>query len=283
MATFYNQATLTYSGGVASSNTVSGEVLATVSVTKTSVGDTYSAGGSLTYVVSITNTGTTPMTSLTLTDDLGAYAFGEQTLVPLDYVDGTVLYYVGGVIQPAPTVTTTDGLAISGISVPAGGNATVIYGTAANGYAPLGAGGEITNTVTLSGGGITPVTASATVTAESAAALSISKSLSPEVVNENGTLTYTFVIENEGGAEAEATDNVVLSDTFAPILNNITVTLDGAPLAETTGYTYDVSTGEFATVAGVITVPAATFTQDAESGLWSTDPGTATVTVSGTV
>ena len=283
MATFSNQATLTYSGGVASSNIVKGEVLATVSVTKTAVGDTYTAGDTLTYVVTVTNSGTTAMTGLTLTDDLGAYAFGEGTLVPLDYVDGTVLYYVGGVLQPTPTVDTADGLAISGISVPAGGNATVIYGTTANGYAPLSAGSTVTNTVTLSGGGITPVTATATVTADSAAALSISKSLSPEVVNENGTLTYTFVIENEGGGTAKATDDVVLSDTFSPILSGIAVTLDGAPLAETTGYTYNETTGEFATVAGVITVPAATYTQDAETGLWAVDPGTTVVTVSGTV
>ena len=281
MATFYNQATLTYSRGVASSNIVSGEVQASVAMTKTAVGGTYSAGGSLTYVITITNTGTAALTGLTLTDDLGAYEFGTETLVPLDYVDGSVLYYVGGVLQNAPTVSTADGLAISGISVPAGGNATVIYGTEVNGFAPLGEGGEITNTATLTGG-IAPVTASATVTAESAAALSISKSLSPEVVSENGELTYTFVIENAGGA-AGADENIVLSDTFAPILENIAVTLNGAPLAETTGYTYDEATGVFATVAGAITVPAATFTQDETSGLWSVDPGTAVVTVSGTV
>ena len=283
MATFFNQATLTYSGGVASSNTVSGEILDSIAVTKTAVSDTYSAGGTLTYVVSIMNSGTAALTGLTLSDDLGAYAFGEQTLVPLDYVDGTVLYYVGGVLQPTPTVTTTDGLTVTGISVPAGSNAIVIYSATANSFAPLAEASEITNTVTLSGGGITPVTATETVTPESAAALSISKALSPQTVTENETLTYTFVIENAGGTAAGATDDIVLSDTFSPALSGITVTLDGTPLAVGTGYTYDETTGEFATVAGIITVPAATYAQDATSGVWSVNPGTAVITVSGTI
>ena len=50
-----------------------------------------------------------------------------------------------------------------------------------------------------------------------------------------------------------------------------------------TDYTYNTATGEFATVAGKITVPAATYTQNAATGLWTTTPGTATLTVSGTV
>lgn len=283
MATFYNQATLTYSGGVAASNIVSGEIMATVTVTKTAVGDTYSAGDTVTYVISINNSGTAALTNLTLSDDLGAYTFGTETLRPLDYVDGTVLYYVGGVLQPTPTVTSTDGLVISGVSVPAGSNATLIYSAKANSYAPLAAGSEITNSVTVSDSVKVAVTATETVSVDGGADLSISKALSPEIVSENGTITYTFVIENKGGAEAGADANVVLSDTFTPILSGITVTLDGAPLAEGTGYTYNESTGAFATVAGVITVPAATYTQDATSGIWTTDPGTATVTITGTV
>lgn len=283
MATFYNQATLTYSGGVASSNIVSGEITATMTVTKTAVGDTYSAGDTVTYVISINNTGSSALTNLTLSDDLGAYPFGAGTLRPLDYVDGTVLYYVGGVLQAAPAVTSTDGLVITGISVPAGSNATVIYSAEVNSFAPLAAGSVITNTATVSDDSKVTVTATETITVDGKADLSISKALSPDVVSENGTITYTFVIENKGGAEAGADANIVLSDTFDPILSGITVTLNGAPLDAGTGYTYDESTGAFATVAGVITVPAATYTQDVTSGVWATDPGTTTVTVSGTV
>ncbi|MBQ4312026.1 MAG: hypothetical protein II773_10570, partial [Oscillospiraceae bacterium] len=63
---------------------------------------------------------------------------------------------------------------------------------------------------------------------------------------------------------------------------DITVSVEGVP--RTTGeYTYDEVTGEFATVQGAFTVPAADFVQDPQTGAWSTVPGSVTVTVSGTV
>ena len=65
-------------------------------------------------------------------------------------------------------VTQGPPLSITGISVPAGGNATVIYEAALNEYAPLGIEAAVTNTATVSGTGITPVTAAETVNAEAA-------------------------------------------------------------------------------------------------------------------
>ena len=86
-----------------------------------------------------------------------------------------------------------------------------------------------------------------------------------------------------GGAEAGAADNVSVSDTFSPILYDISVTYDGAQIEKNVGYTYDESTGEFATVPGEITVPAAAFIQDETSGEWSCEPGSVTLTVKGTI
>ena len=65
--------------------------------------------------------------------------------------------------------------------------------------------------------------------------------------------------------------------------SGITVALDGVTLAPTTGYTYVQTSGAFATVPGVITVPAATSVQDPTTGEWIVTPGTAILTVSGTV
>lgn len=113
--------------------------------------------------------------------------------------------------------------------------------------------------------------------------LDITKSISPVPVAENGVVTYTFVIRNSGNTPADATANVTLTDTFLPILSDLTVLLNGVALAEGTGYTYAITEGNFATVPGVITVPAATYTQDPVSGVWSVSPGTATLTVTGTV
>lgn len=285
MATFFNQATLSYSGGTTSSNIVSGEIVEVLSASKTAVGGTYNANGTVTYVVSIINSGAVPYTDLTITDNLGAYEIGGTQVTPLEYVDGSILYFIDGVPQAAPAVSTAgDILTVSPITVPANGNAQIIYETRITDRAPLDVGNSITNTVTVTGGGLsTPVTAEETVTVDEEAQLTISKSLSPDTVVENGQLTYTFVIRNTGNTAAVATDNVVVTDTFDPILNPITVELDGAALTEGVDYTYDETTGEFATVPGRITVPAATFVQDPVTGVITTVPGSAVLRVIGTV
>ena len=283
MATFSNKATLSYSGGSVDSNTVTGELLEVLSVTKTAVLDEYTAGETVTYVVALRNTGPTALTGLTLTDDLGGYPFGTGTLYPLTYVPGSVTYYTNGVLQPAPAVTAGPPLSVTGLSVPAGGNALLIYETTANSFAPLTAGSTVTNTATASGGGLSaPISATETVTAGLRAVLTISKSLCPTVVTENGQLTYTFVIENTGNTPAAATDNIVVTDLFDPVLSPISVTFNGVTWTEGTQYTYDDTTGSFATAAGEITVPAATYTQNPD-GTWTVVPGVSTLTVHGTV
>lgn len=282
MAIITNQARLSYSGGVASSNITTGEIVAVLSASKTALEESYSAGDNITYIISIVNTGTSAYSDLTVTDDLGAYTYGTTTLTPLDYREGSLRYYTNGVLQAAPTVSTDTSLTISGIAVPAGGNATLIYAASTNGYASPLSGGTIVNTAVISGSGLSDITVSESVTADSSAELSITKAMSPVVVAENGRITYTFTIQNSGNAAANATDDVILSDTFTPILNDITVTYNGTAWSEGTEYTYSETSGEFATVSGAITVPAAAFTQDA-SGEWTVDPGVAVITVSGTV
>lgn len=283
MAVFYNQATLTYNGGVANSNIVSGEIVEVITAAKTATPSTYRAGETVTYVISLFNGGTTAVSGLTVSDDLGAYTLGTETLVPLDYVDGSIRFFVNGVLQASPAVTSEGSLVISGIDLPAGSNAVLVYRATANGFAPLGVESVITNTATVTGCGIiNPVTASETISSEDSALLSISKAVSPSTVIENGRLTYTFVIENRGNTEAVATDNLVVSDVFDPVLSNLVVTFEGETWTEGTEYTYNAATGEFATVAGQITVPAATYTTDA-SGAVTVTPGSVTLTVSGTV
>jgi len=283
MAIFTNQATLSYNGNTVNSNTVTGNIVEVLSVTKTALGDNYTANDNITYVISINNSSAVPFTGLTVTDNLGEYTFDTTAVTPLDYVDGSVLYYLNGVLQATPAVTSTSLLVFSGITVPANGNAILIYEAETNGFAPLISGSTIANEVTVSGGGLTtPVTATETVTVTEEPVLSITKGLSPTDVAENSQLTYTFTIQNTGNTAAEATDNIVITDTFDPILSNITVTVDGATLPDT-AYTYDETTGEFATVPGTITVPAATYTQDAVTGEWTVTPGVTVVTVTGTV
>ena len=284
MATFTNQATLSYRNSVVNSNIVTGEVVDSLAITKNPILPTYGYNDTVTYVINITNSGTTALSGLVLTDDLGAYTFGDGTVIPLTYVDGTVNYYVDGVLQPTPTVVAGPPLVVSGLSVPAGSNALVIYQARVNEYAPLSLDSAIINTATLTGAGIAQTaTDSATVTVRNEPDLTITKAISPAVVSENGQLTYTFTILNYGNTAADATDNVVISDTFEPMLDVTSVTYNGAAWTQGTQYNYDSATGVFTTVAGQITVPAATYVQDAVTGAWTTVPGEATVTVTGTV
>ena len=283
MPVFTNFATLSYNGGTTNSNTVTGELLETLSVTKTAVSGAYTAGETVTYIVSLVNSGPTAITGLTITDDLGGYPYAEATVYPLAYREGSLRFYVNGVLQTTPAVSAGAPLVISGISVPAGGSAMLVYEATVTGYAPLDVEGTVTNTVTVTGGGLSaPLTANATIAAQALAELTISKAICPAVVTENGQLTYPFVIANSGSAPATAEDNVVLTDTFDPILEPITVTYNGAPWTEGVNYTYDETSGLFTTLPGQITVPAATFTQG-EDGTWVVTPGTAVITVTGTV
>lgn len=287
MATFTNRATLSYNNSVTSSNTVTGEIVEVLSVTKTAVLGAYRSNGTVTYVVSIINSGALPYNGVTLTDDLGAYSFGDPavTAVPLTYVESSLLYYVNGVLTPSPTAITAEpALTVSGINVPAGGNAIIVYEASVNEFAPLGTDGSVTNTVSISGAGITtPITTEATVRPENAAFLTISKALSPSSVAENGQLTYTFVIQNYGNTDAGAAENAVIRDVFSPVLDPITVDFNGNAWSAGTNYTYDTATGVFESAAGEITVPKATYTQDSVSGAWNVEPGVSVLKITGTL
>ena len=283
MATITNQAALSYNGITTLSNIAVGELVEVLTVTKTAADETYTAGGVKTFAISLVNASAAALTGLTVTDTLGSYTFGANTLYPLTYSAGSLLYYVNGVLQATPTVAADAPLTVTGITVPAGGSAMLIYSAAVNEYAPLGVEDSITNTATITGGALAaPVTATETINAATEQ-LAISKSICPSSVAENGTLTYTLTLLNRGNTAADAGDELVITDTFDPILKNLAVRFNGAAWTEGVHYTYDAVTGAFATVVGALTVPAATFTQDAATGVFTVDPGTSELVITGTL
>lgn len=284
MATFTNQATLTYRNNVVNSNIVVGEILETLTVTKNSILPTYEAGGNVVYVVNFTNSGDTALNDLTFTDDLGAYTVGGVNVTPLSYVGGSLQFYVNGVLAAPPTVTGTDPLSASGLSLPAGAVGTLVYQANVNQFAPLSSGSVVTNTATFSGGGLgESVSDSATVSVNNVPRLDITKAISPVTVGPNGQITYTFTILNYGNTSTLVEDNVAVRDVFDPILNSIQVTYNGTPWSAGTEYNYNSVTGEFSTVPGVISVPAASYMQDPVTGAWSIDPGQVVITVTGNI
>lgn len=284
MAIFQNQATLTYNGQSTNSNIAYGEILDVLSATKTAIDNDYLQGELITYVVTLRNTGNTALTSLTVTDDLGGYEFDTTTVYPLTYEVGSATLFVDGVPQATPVVTAGPPLVISGITIPANGDAVIVYQARANAFANPTVGGTITNTVTVTGNGVSAdITATETITSASTANLSITKSISPSQVVDNDRVTYTFVISNTGNEAVIATDNAVITDTFDPILSALSVTLDGVQLTQGVDYSYDEATGLFTTTTGAITVPAATYIQDPVTGEYTFSPGITTLVVTGTI
>ena len=277
MATFTNQAQLSYNNTVINSNVAVGEVINGFEITKTAVGDTYGRNDEVTYVISIVNSSATPLTGIEVTDDLGGYTFGEITVYPLSYIDGTVRLFINGELVEAPEVTAGPPVVFSGITIPAQGNAVIVYEANVTEFAPLGVDGSITNTATTG-----TAQASETITTQQEPELAITKAIEPVPVAQNGSVTYTFTILNYGNTPAVSTDDTVLTDTFNPILTDIAVTFNGDAWAEGTNYTYDEATGLFTTVAGQITVPAATFTVD-ENGATVITPGVSELVVTGTI
>lgn len=274
MATFTNQAQLSYSGIITNSNIATGQIIEVLSVTKTAVSDSYTRGDDIIYIINIVNSGTTAFSNLTVSDNLGAYSFVPSggtatTLYPLTYVKDSIRYFQNGTLQTQPVVTSTNGLTITGIGVPAGGNTTLIYQASVNAFASGTAGSSITNTVSVNGTEVTtPLEASSTVTVISEPYLTIFKSVSPQQVPENGQLTYTFDIQNLGNTATTTSDNVQIQDTFSPKLSNINVTYNGAVLSAA-NYSYEPTTG--------------VYTQDSTTGTWTIVPGTATLTVTGNI
>ena len=281
MAVFFNQASLTYNDVVTNSNIVTGEIIGALNADKNALTETYRQGDVVTYAVSIVNSSASPYTALTITDDLGAYTVGTTAVVPLEYVEGSLAYYSNGVLTPATADASGTGLVITGITVPSNGNAVIIYQAEVNEYAPLAADSQITNTAVITGGGLTaPVEVSETITAANQPNLSITKSLSPETVVDNNEITYTLVLRNTGNTAAEG---IVVTDVFNPVLSDITVTYNGTPWVSPTNYTYNEITGVFRTVEAQITLPAATFTQDEETGVITVTPSAAVIRITGTI
>ena len=278
MAIFTNQAQLAYNNTVINSNVAVGEVIGAFSVTKTAIGNTYGRNDEVTYAISVVNTSTAPLEDITVTDNLGAYTVGADTLYPLTYVDGTARLFINGVPTAGLVVTPGAPIQFSGITIPVGGNAIIVYEASVNEFAPLDVDGSITNTVTVNG-----EEASETITTEQEPDLTITKTIEPIPVTQNGRVTYTFTILNFGNTPAVATDAAVLTDTFNPILTDLAVSFNGTGWVDGVNYNYDEATGLFTTVAGQIIVPAATYTIDPVTNAVIINPGVSELVVTGTI
>ena len=119
MATFYNQATLSYNGNVTSSNVTTGVIPEVLTAQKNAVNPNYTAYGSVANVVSRINNGNTDMTNVKVVDDLGSYlpAGSTEEVAPLTYMTGSATSYVNGDQQDNINVESESPLTITGMSI----------------------------------------------------------------------------------------------------------------------------------------------------------------------
>ena len=287
MATIENFATVSYtSGGVLEtkvSNLAEIGLESAVNFSKTTLGDTYSEDSVITYILSITNTSASAIANVSITDDLGSFVFGTMELTPLAYTAPALLLIDGQDVSAQLTVddTTAGSLVFGFPTLPAGATANIVYRATVNEYAPLDLNSAIVNTATLtSDSDCADGSASATVTAASAANVSVFKQMAPNPVVCGDVVTYTIRIYNYGNIAAE---NVVLTDTFNPAPDTITVSKDGVLLG---GSEYSYVSGTLTTPVGTgtpVSVPAATFTRDSETGILNVTPGVVEYVITGQI
>ena len=218
MATILNQANLTYTYGTTSASVLSNpavtERIAAIAIEKRALEHAYRANASLTYLISVENSGAAAVQNLAVHDDLGVFtpAGASAAIRPLTYTGPAVLYLDGELTETLSPVADETGVTFTIPNLPANAAALIVYSAQVNGFAPLETGSTITNTasIALADGALT---ASATVPVESYANVTIEKEMSPNPVEAGGTLTVTFTIENFGNVPAT---DVVLTDNENP-------------------------------------------------------------------
>jgi len=283
--TITNQARLNYRYNDQSASVLSNIATATLNdpltADKNSVESTYRPGDELTFAVSFVNSGAGALTDIIVSDDLGTYSFGNTQLTPLDFTPPAIYYVNGAYAGTLSYTTAADNVKFALPSVAAGANVVIIYKGLVNENAPLEVGALITNTVTITAEGITSqVTASNTVTAEEYADVRITKSMTPSNIIDGSPITYEFNIFNYGNTEAT---NIVLTDQFDPAPSNITVQINGDTI-DSDEYTY--AGGLLTLPAGggaALSLPAAVYARDPESGEITVVPSTLNITVTGII
>ena len=283
MAVITNQANLTYTYGTTTatvvSNIASTELTAPLTAEKRTLDAAYRLNTDLTYIISLSNESGTALTGLPILDNLGAYTpdGASAPVHPLTYTGPAALYIDGVFSTELTPAMQEDGVLFTIPEIPAGSSALLLYKATVNSFAPLTPGSAIENTATI--GETDPVTVTASVPVASYADVSVTKEMAPDPVTDGETMTVTFTIENRGN---EAATDLELVDDFPLALSEVAVTVNGAPITDFTfeNRTLTVPTPGSATT---LSVPAATFLQDAATGAVTVVPGVLTVVMTGTV
>ena len=152
MAIITNQANLTYTYGTTTASVLSNlaetEWNTSLSVEKRALEEAYREGSTLTYLVSLKNSGASAIENLVVTDNLGAYtpAGAVTPVVPLVFAGSAALYVNGTFSKDLMSAETESGVQFTIPSIPTGADVLLVYQATVNRFAPLSVGSEITNT-----------------------------------------------------------------------------------------------------------------------------------------
>nr|BFE51507.1 hypothetical protein GCM10017745_49340 [Saccharothrix mutabilis subsp. capreolus] len=179
--------------------------IASFTITKSIDNELPAAGDTVTYTVTVTNTGQTDYTapnSITITDDL--------TGVVDDATFGTATATTGTATFTSPTLTWTGDLAI-------GATATITYTVTVND--PPGGDTELVNAVTstTSGGPAQPV-----VTDTPIGAFTLAKTIDPTNAAAGDTVTYTVTVTNTSQADYTGTHAITVTDDLTGVVDDAT-------------------------------------------------------------
>ena len=236
-----------------------------ISITKTSGSTTFVPGGTITYVVTITNTGTSWFSGVRITDNLSGN--GYLTYVP----DSAVLFINSQYLAPEIASTSPLVFTLSPLSV--GQTMVLTYTCRVPNTIPATV-ESITNTVEGIGytfNSTATDTSSHTVTRSSVSEVNITKTASAESVAPGELFSYTLTLTNQGTTLANVTSVVDdLPEQF---------TISSIRLRIGTGATTTLSTSDYVLDSNNrLTIPSSTGPSITVPGSGST-----VITITGTL
>ena len=238
----------TANNSATATTTVAVTTLPDLVVTKSDAPDPVAAGSTITYTITVTNSGTASAGSVSLTDSVPANTTFAAFTAPAGWMTSTP--GVGG----TGTVTATNALV-----APAAPATFTLVVTVNGGVA---AGTTITNTATVatptteSSTANNTATATTTVGSGTTADLSITKTPNAAAVGLNGQITYTITVTNGGAATA---NGVSVSDTLPGGTTFVSATPSQGSCSGTSTVVCSLgslSNGSSATVTLIVTAPA---------------------------
>lgn len=278
MAQITNSASASYSYGTSgssnsTSNTVTAELLEeyAISATKYAINQTFRPGGTVTYAVQVTNSGTSPLYAITVSDDL-------EATNELTYLDGSAYIWTGETFSLITPSSTNPLTFILDNSLASGDSIFIVFSAVVSTELTEGTTTIENNAIVTGREGSSTGTEirvdpdpSATITLEDYANLEIVKTISTTQITSGDEFSFTLDITNTGNISATGivlTD--VLPDGFS--VSSITETNGGTTTAlESSDYSVDTSTNTLS----ISSVQGETISLDADAEI--------TVVITGTI